>query len=169
VSASDPNPTTAPVPADEAAPGTEAPVPASGEPAAGAAAPGTETPPATEPSDHPASSGGTPDPEQLRAEIEETRRELGETVAALSAKTDVKAQAHHKVDEVKAAVEEKREELLGKKDELLGRAREVSPDSALSAASSTSAKVRQNPLPAAVAGAFVGGFLLGRLTASRED
>jgi ElaB/YqjD/DUF883 family membrane-anchored ribosome-binding protein len=115
-----------------------------------------------------ATTGGTSDPEQLRAEIEDTRRELGETVAALSAKTDVKAQAHLKVDEVKAAVGEKREELLGKKNELLGRARGASPDSALAAASSTSAKVRQNPLPAAVAGAFVGGFVLGRLKGSRS-
>ena len=31
------------------------------------------------------------DPEELHAGIEETRRELGDTVAALSAKTDIKA------------------------------------------------------------------------------
>jgi ElaB/YqjD/DUF883 family membrane-anchored ribosome-binding protein len=128
----------------------------------------THAPDAAAATEAQAATGGTSDPEQLRAEIEDTRRELGETVAALSAKTDVKAQAHHKVDEVKAAVGEKREELLNKKDELLGRAREASPDSALAAASSTSAKVRQNPLPAAVAGAFVGGFVFGRLTGSRS-
>jgi ElaB/YqjD/DUF883 family membrane-anchored ribosome-binding protein len=110
---------------------------------------------------HPAAGGpddGTRDPEQLRAEIEETRRELGETVAALSAKTDVKARAQAKAQDVKATVEEKR-------DDLLGRAREVTPDSARSAAATGSAKVRRNPLPAAVAGAFAGGFVLGRLTA----
>ncbi len=46
----------------------------------------------------------TTDPEQLRAEIEHTRADLAETVDALSAKLDVKAQAAHKVGEVKAAV-----------------------------------------------------------------
>lgn len=40
------------------------------------------------------SDGGTPtDPEQLRAEIDQTRAELGDTVQALAAKTDVKARA----------------------------------------------------------------------------
>jgi len=33
------------------------------------------------------------EPEQLRQEIDETRAELGETVHALAAKTDVKARA----------------------------------------------------------------------------
>ncbi len=33
------------------------------------------------------------DPEQIREEIEATRRELGDTVEALAAKTDVKAHA----------------------------------------------------------------------------
>lgn len=38
----------------------------------------------------------------LRAEIEQTRAALGETVSALAAKADVKARAHEKADEVKA-------------------------------------------------------------------
>jgi len=104
------------------------------------------------------------DPEQIRAEIEETRRELGDTVAALSAKTDVKAQAQAKVDEVKANAAEKKDDLLGKKDDILGKAREISPDSALSAAQAGTAKAKENPVPVAAAAAFVGGFLLGRLT-----
>lgn len=106
-------------------------------------------------------------PEQVREEIEQTRAELGETVAELAAKTDVKAQAQAKVEEVKASVEEKRDELREKKDDLLGRARQASPDSAVSAASSGTAKVRENPLPVAVAASFLGGFVLGRLTARR--
>jgi uncharacterized protein DUF3618 len=40
-------------------------------------------------------------PEQIRADIEHTREELGETVEALAAKTDIKAQARSKVDETK--------------------------------------------------------------------
>jgi len=39
---------------------------------------------------------------EIRREIEQTRAELGETVQALAAKTDVKARAHEKVDEVKS-------------------------------------------------------------------
>jgi hypothetical protein len=38
--------------------------------------------------------------EALRAEIEETRAELGETVEALSAKADIKGQAKAKLNEV---------------------------------------------------------------------
>jgi hypothetical protein len=40
------------------------------------------------------SDSATPqDPQELRAEIEQTRADLGETVEALAAKTDVKARA----------------------------------------------------------------------------
>ncbi len=44
-------------------------------------------------------NGRTPD--QIRADIEETRRELGDTVEELAAKTDVKAHAQAKIDEIK--------------------------------------------------------------------
>lgn len=94
-------------------------------------------------------------PEELREEIESTRQELGDTVAALSAKTDVKAQAKHKVENAKATVSEKKYELLGK-------AREVSPGSAATAFSGASQKARQNPVALAAAGAFAFGFLAGR-------
>ena len=40
-------------------------------------------------------------PEQVREEIEHTRSELGDTVAELAAKTDVKAQAQRAVDNAK--------------------------------------------------------------------
>lgn len=45
-------------------------------------------------------------PEELRGEIERTRRELGETVDALSHKADVKEQARIKKDEVRQRVSE---------------------------------------------------------------
>lgn len=103
-------------------------------------------------------------PEEIRAEIEDTREQLGETVAALSAKTDVKAQAQHRVDEIKAQAAEKKEELLGKKDEILGKARDISPESARQAAAVSQQKARQNPVPTAAIAAFVGGVLVGRIT-----
>ena len=40
-------------------------------------------------------------PAEIRAEIEQTRAELGETVAAVAEKTDVKAHAQAKVSDVK--------------------------------------------------------------------
>ena len=43
-------------------------------------------------------------PEEIRHEIEQTRRELGETVDALSNKADVKEQARQKKEEVQQRV-----------------------------------------------------------------
>ena len=50
------------------------------------------------------------DPDQLRGEIAEARDELGETVEALAAKTDVKAQARETIDEQKARAQSKIDE-----------------------------------------------------------
>jgi hypothetical protein len=43
-------------------------------------------------------------PEEIRRDIERTRRELGDTVEALSHKADVKAQARQKKEEVQQRV-----------------------------------------------------------------
>ena len=45
-------------------------------------------------------------PEQLRSEIHEVRRELGDTAAALAAKTDVKARVRERVEELKGRARE---------------------------------------------------------------
>jgi hypothetical protein len=96
------------------------------------------------------------DPEQLRGDIEETRQELGDTVEALAQKADVKSQAKQKVQDTKSSVSEKT-------DELFGKAKEASPDGALSAASYASQRAGENRLPVAAAGAFALGFLAGRI------
>jgi hypothetical protein len=44
------------------------------------------------------------DPAQIREEIEATRRELGDTVEALAAKTDVKAHARERVERTKESL-----------------------------------------------------------------
>lgn len=62
--------------------------------------PRTGTTPSTAP------NGRTDDPEVLREEIEHTREDLGDTMSALSDKTDVKAQASAKADELKAKAQE---------------------------------------------------------------
>jgi ElaB/YqjD/DUF883 family membrane-anchored ribosome-binding protein len=99
-------------------------------------------------------------PEELRDNIEQTRRDLGDTVAALADKTDVKARAKDRVAEVKQNVNDKREQVMGK-------ARESTPEGAGSAATQIKGKAQENPLPVATAAAFVGGFLIGRITSRR--
>jgi Protein of unknown function (DUF3618) len=50
-------------------------------------------------------------PEELRAEIERTRRDLGETVDALSHKADVKEQARLKKEELQQQARVKKDEV----------------------------------------------------------
>jgi hypothetical protein len=99
----------------------------------------------------------TRDPEEIRRDIEETRAEMGDTVEALAEKADVKAQAKQKVEDAKASVSQR-------KDDLLAKAKRATPDGAGAAAGQISGKAKENPLPVAVAGGFVAGFLFGRIT-----
>ena len=66
-------------------------------------------------------SPGQRSPEEIQAEIEATREELGETVAEIAEKTDVKKQAKRKVNEAKAKATAKKDEVIekatAKKDE----------------------------------------------------
>jgi hypothetical protein len=100
------------------------------------------------------------DSAELRAEIERTRLALGDTVAALAEKTDVKTRAKEKVAEVRQNVTEKRTQLMGK-------ARESRPESASSAAVQVRSKAEENPIATAALAAFAGGFLFGRITKRR--
>jgi ElaB/YqjD/DUF883 family membrane-anchored ribosome-binding protein len=81
-------------------------------------------------------------PDEIRADIEETREDLGDTVEALAAKTDVKGQAKAKVESVKQKV---------------GGATDGSVKEAATS----------NPVPTAAIAAFVGGLLVGILIARR--
>lgn len=54
-----------------------------------------------------ADTTATTGPDEIRAEIEQTREELGHTVEALAAKADVKARAQEKTAELKAKAGEK--------------------------------------------------------------
>jgi hypothetical protein len=86
-------------------------------------------------------------PEAIEADIERTREQLGDTVEALAAKTDVKARAQERVDEIKA------------------KARAVAPASAQQGGEQLLAKVRENPAPFALGGAVLLAFLIGRRSA----
>jgi ElaB/YqjD/DUF883 family membrane-anchored ribosome-binding protein len=102
----------------------------------------------------------TRSPEEIRADIEQTREEVGDTVEALAAKTDVKAQAQQRVADVKATLQRKRGELTTK-------AKSTTPQSAQQSGQQLVTKVRENPAPVAIGGAVLTGFLLGRLTGRR--
>lgn len=106
----------------------------------------------------------TREPDEIRAEIDSTREELGETIEALAEKTDVKAQAERKIEATKAEARQKVEDTKQKAENLLGKAKEASPDSAVHAAAQAQQKARENPVPLALIAAFVGGFILGRIT-----
>jgi ElaB/YqjD/DUF883 family membrane-anchored ribosome-binding protein len=102
-------------------------------------------------------------PEEIREEIEETRKELGDTAAAVAQKADVKKQAKTKVGGVKekasAKADSVKQTATAKKEEVAGKA----PDSAGAAVEQAQRFVRENPAALAIGGAFVAGFALGKL------
>ena len=102
------------------------------------------------------------DPEKIRKEIEATRQELGDTIEALAEKTDVRAQAKHKMEESNAYISKKKDDLLGRKDDLLAKARETSPESLVSAVRHAAHKAREHPIALAAVSAFALGFVVGR-------
>ena len=100
-------------------------------------------------------------PEEIRADIERTRQQVGDTAEALAAKTDVKARASERIDEIKANVRDKAENL--KPGGSTGQS------GAADAGGQLVAKVRANPAPVALGSAVAFGFLIGRLTGRRAS
>jgi gas vesicle protein len=107
------------------------------------------------------------DPDEIRAEIERTRAEMGDTVDALGYKTDVKARA-------KDSIQDKKESVMGvassAKERLVGAGQSVgdaTPDSEQVKHQARRAKsvAQENPLGLAV-GAVAVGFLAGMLIPS---
>jgi hypothetical protein len=60
------------------------------------------------------------DPSAIRADIERERREIGETVAALAVKTDVKGQAQRKLTETRETIDRKKSEVLASGQHVAG-------------------------------------------------
>ena len=90
-------------------------------------------------------------PEEIEADIEQTRHDLGDTVAAVAEKSDVKAQAKKKLEEAKA------------------RVKAAAPDSAGDGAGKAATVARENRRELAIGGAVLFAFLLGRASRSRKD
>jgi hypothetical protein len=100
---------------------------------------------------------GPRSPEEIERDIEATRSELGDTVEALAKKADVKAQAKERASSIKETAQQK-------KDDFVSKAKESSPDGAREGAEQVKAKAQANPLPFAVGGALIAGFVLGRIS-----
>ena len=107
-------------------------------------------------------------PEQVRADIEHTRAELGDTVAALAEKTDVKAQARQAVDGAKETVTGKvaeiKETATGKKDDFVSAAQEATPESVGDAGQRAKRFAGENTLALVAIGAFALGWLIRSAT-----
>lgn len=106
------------------------------------------------------STGEERSPEEIREDIGRTREELGDTVEALAAKTDVKARAQERVSDMKQAAQ-------AKKDDLAAKARQISPDSATEGAQQVASTVQSKPVPFTAVGAFAAGLLVGWLLGRR--
>jgi hypothetical protein len=87
-------------------------------------------------------------PDQIEADIERTRRDMGDTVAAVAEKADVKTQAKQKVEEAKARVKEK-----------VGSAK---PESAGDGAGTVGQVASEHRRELVIGGAVLLAFLLGR-------
>jgi hypothetical protein len=103
----------------------------------------------------PVTAQGDRSAEEIRADIEGTRAEVGDTVEALAEKTDVKGQAQQRVSEIKGRFDRKREDLVAK-------ARSSTPQSAQEGGQQVVAKAKENRTPLAIGGAVVLAFLIGR-------
>ncbi len=97
-------------------------------------------------------------PEQIRAEIAEVRDDLGDTVEALGAKSDVKGRAQSKVQDIKDNI----------KSEASGagtKVKDATPENVHQGAQAVADKIKANPLPVAISAALALGILIGRRAA----
>ena len=59
-------------------------------------------------------------PEEIEADIERTRRDMGDTVAAVAEKADVKGQAQRKISETRETLDRKKEHVVAKGQHVAG-------------------------------------------------
>jgi ElaB/YqjD/DUF883 family membrane-anchored ribosome-binding protein len=89
-------------------------------------------------------------PPGVAADTETVRREAD---GAGQTDGDAKQQAQEKAGDVKQQAQQKAEQL-----------KQAAPDQLGQAASTVQQQAKENPLPFAVGGALIGGFLLGRIS-----
>ena len=119
----------------------------------------------------PESQDESQSPEELRAEIERTQEQLGDTVEALAHKTDVKAQASARIDAAKESVQQTvhgvQESVQHTREDFVAKVKQSTPESAGAGAQQVSATVQDKPVPFAAGGAFAAGVLVGWLLGRR--
>ncbi len=105
-------------------------------------------------------------PEDVRADIEQTRAELGDTVEALAAKTDVKGQAKRAVSDARSTVKQTaagaRQTVSDRRDDAVSAAQGAAPDSAGDAGRRLSRLLQENRGTVIPAATLVLGVLIGR-------
>jgi ElaB/YqjD/DUF883 family membrane-anchored ribosome-binding protein len=122
------------------------------------------------------------DPEEIKEEIEQSREELGDTVAAVTEKADVKQQAKNKVSKAKQGAGAKKDAAKQKasaaknaaaqkasatKRQATAKVSDATPESAGAGIEQAQQVARENPAAMAVAIAVAGGFILGWLFGRR--
>jgi ElaB/YqjD/DUF883 family membrane-anchored ribosome-binding protein len=112
---------------------------------------------AEEKGEHEVGEGMAREPEQIREEIKRTRAEMGETVAAVADKADVKKQAQAKADQLKG-------QATAKVQKLGDKAKQAAPDSGSEGVQQAQRVAQENPVPLALVGAFLAGLVVGRLS-----
>ena len=98
---------------------------------------------------------GERSPETIQEDIAETREQLGDTVAALGYKSDVKGRAEDRISETK-------ERLSDAAGDAAAKAQQAMPASARDGADRAREFVQRRPVAVAAVTAFVVGMLLGR-------
>jgi hypothetical protein len=116
-------------------------------------------------------SGGPREPAEIEEEIEQTREELSDTVAAAAEKANVKKQAKAKASDVKSKATAKKDAVKQKstatKEEAAANVKEVAPDSAQAGMQHTQQTAREHRVPVVVGIGVLGGFILGWLVGRR--
>jgi hypothetical protein len=109
--------------------------------------------------------------EQIKEEIEETREELGDTVAAVTEKADVKKQAKAKASDAKqtagAKADAAKQKATAKKDAFVAKAKQVTPESVEASADQARHFAQQNPVPIGLGAAFAAGLVAGWMVRGR--
>jgi ElaB/YqjD/DUF883 family membrane-anchored ribosome-binding protein len=93
--------------------------------------------------------------ETIQADILETREQLGDTVAALGHKSDVKGRAEDRISET-------RERVTGAAQDAAAKAQEAMPAAAQDGMERARAFVRSRPVEVSAAIGFLAGLAIGR-------
>ena len=102
------------------------------------------------------------DPETIQADIAQTRDAIGDTVAALGYKTDVKGRAEERIAETK-------ERISGAAEDAAARAQQAMPDAARDGADKARQLVRRQPVAIAAIAVALSALVVALVVRRRRD